>query len=69
MVSFEGVAPSGFTMLQWMAPHPGVYEQHTLNPLGYLKRKRGDEVGVKGMECIEETSAPGLLECCLLPPV
>lgn len=48
MVSFEGVAPSGFTMLQWMAPHPGVYEQHTLNPLGYLKRKRGDEVGVKG---------------------
>ena len=26
-------------MLQWMVPHPGTYEQHLLDLLGYQKNK------------------------------
>lgn len=54
-VSFlKGVASGRLTVMEWVAPHPGVNRQHKLKSAGYKNHKtraqswRSQEVGVGG---------------------
>lgn len=47
---FKDVAPSGLTMIQWMAPHPEVYRLYKLDSMGKEVEEVGVDLGEVGVD-------------------